>query len=96
MSNIIELGKKPKAPPPPPPTHGDMTGYTVARAISKHFGIAISNDDAIKLDRELRAMVFHSMQQARVEEREACAQIGDGFHDSEANCGDLIRARGLP
>lgn len=27
-------------------------------------------------------------------EREACAQIGDGFHDDEANCGDLIRARG--
>ncbi len=27
-------------------------------------------------------------------EREACAKIGDYFHDSEANCGDLIRARG--
>ena len=30
----------------------------------------------------------------RFAEREACAQIGDGFHDDEANCGDLIRARG--
>jgi MoaA/NifB/PqqE/SkfB family radical SAM enzyme len=28
------------------------------------------------------------------EEREACALIGDGYHDEEANCGDLIRARG--
>jgi len=27
-------------------------------------------------------------------EREACAKIGDYFHDAEANCGDLIRARG--
>lgn len=27
-------------------------------------------------------------------EREACAMIGDGYHDDEANCGDLIRARG--
>ena len=27
-------------------------------------------------------------------EREACALIGDGYHDEEANCGDLIRARG--
>ena len=26
-------------------------------------------------------------------EREACALIGDGYHDEEANCGDLIRAR---
>lgn len=75
MTNVTPFGKKPKTPPPPPPTHGDMTGYTIARAISKHFGIAITNSDAIKLDRELRAMVFHSMQQARAEEREACAQL---------------------
>ena len=27
-------------------------------------------------------------------EREACALIGDHYHDDEANCGDLIRARG--
>ena len=27
-------------------------------------------------------------------EREACADIGDWFHDENANCGDLIRARG--
>lgn len=75
MTNVTPFGRKPKAPPPPPPTHGDMTGYTIARAISKHFGIAITNSDAIKLDHELRAMMFHSMQQARAEEREACAQI---------------------
>lgn len=75
MTNVTPFGRKPKAPPPPPPMHGDMTGYTIARAISKHFGIAITNTDAIKLDRELRAMVFHSMQQARDEEREACAQL---------------------
>jgi len=31
---------------------------------------------------------------AQAEEREACALIGDGYHDEEANCGDLIRARG--
>jgi hypothetical protein len=30
----------------------------------------------------------------RFAEREACAKIGDGFHDDEANCGDLIRAKG--
>ena len=75
MTNVTPFGRKPKTPPPPPPTHGDMTGYTIARAISKHFGIAITNTDAIKLDHELRAMVFHSMQQARAEEREACAKI---------------------
>ena len=27
-------------------------------------------------------------------ERESCALIGDGYHDEDANCGDLIRARG--
>jgi hypothetical protein len=27
-------------------------------------------------------------------EREACALIGDHYHDEAANCGDLIRARG--
>ena len=27
-------------------------------------------------------------------EREACALIGDYYHDEEANCGDLIRLRG--
>jgi hypothetical protein len=31
---------------------------------------------------------------AIAKEREACALIGDGYHDEEANCGDLIRARG--
>jgi hypothetical protein len=31
---------------------------------------------------------------AQAEEREACALIGDGYHDEEANCGDLIRLRG--
>jgi hypothetical protein len=30
----------------------------------------------------------------RFAERKACAKIGDGFHDDEANCGDLIRAKG--
>lgn len=70
MTNVTPFGKKPKTPPPPPPTHGDMTGYAIARAISKHFGISITNEDAIKLDHELRAMVFHSMQQARAEELE--------------------------
>ena len=29
-----------------------------------------------------------------IAENEACAKIGDYFHDAEANCGDLIRARG--
>lgn len=90
MSNVIELGKKPKAPPPPPPTHGDMTGYTVSRAISKHFGIAITNEDAIKLDRELRAMVFHSMQQARAEERQACVDMVLNYMDETEN----MEARG--
>jgi len=75
-------------------SEANMTGYQTARAISHHFGITISNDDAIKLDRALRATVYHAMEQARREEREACALIGDGFHDDEANCGDLIRARG--
>lgn len=28
------------------------------------------------------------------DERKACADIGDWFHDENANCGDLIRARG--
>jgi len=27
-------------------------------------------------------------------EREECALIGDGYHDEDANCGNLIRARG--
>ena len=31
---------------------------------------------------------------AQAEEREACALIGDYYHDEEANCGDLIRVRG--
>jgi hypothetical protein len=73
--NVIEFGKKPKQATPPAPVHGDMTGYQTARAISHHFGITISNDDAIKLDRALRATVYHSMEQARKEEREACAKI---------------------
>lgn len=31
---------------------------------------------------------------SEAKEREACAFIGDGYHDDEANCGDAIRARG--
>lgn len=31
---------------------------------------------------------------SEAKEREACALIGDGYHDDEANCGDAIRARG--
>lgn len=104
MTNVTPFGKKSKTTPPPPPTHGDMTGYTIARAISKHFGIAITNTDAIKLDRELRAMVFHSMQQARAEEREACVaairnvqaaydvMLGPGPSVESSVCSDCIGA----
>lgn len=31
---------------------------------------------------------------ATAKEREACARIGDSYRDEEANCGDIIRARG--
>ena len=34
------------------------------------------------------------IKRAVLAEREACALIGDYYHDEEANCGDLIRARG--
>lgn len=104
--NVIEFGKKPKQATPPAPVHGDMTGYQTARAISHHFGIAISNDDAIKLDRAMRATVYHSMEQARKEEREACATVCDGVYYQNigpefgevrhgiAACAAAIRARG--
>jgi hypothetical protein len=95
--NVIEFGKKPKQATPPAPVHGDMTGYQTARAISHHFGITISNDDAIKLDRALRASVHHAMEQARREEREACAKHFDSLKGSEwfaENVAEEIRARG--
>jgi hypothetical protein len=41
---------------------------------------------------EVRDEIFAKLVAER--EREACALIGDGYHDEEANCGDLIRARG--
>ena len=47
--------------------------------------------------REREEFAVHAVDIARravAKERKACAQIGDGFHDDEANCGDLIRARG--
>lgn len=69
-----------------PPVQGDMTGYQVARAISHHFGITISNEDAIKLDRGLRATVFHSMEQARREEREACAKLSQTLPNPYKHC----------
>jgi len=96
--NIIEFGKKPKQATPPAPVHGDMTGYQTARAISHHFGITISNDDAIKLDRALRATVYHSMEQARAEEREACLQIADDCAEADLHssvAANSIRARGV-
>lgn len=98
--NVIEFGNKPKQATPPAPVHGDMTGYQTARAISHHFGITISNDDAIKLDRALRATVYHSMEQARREEREACAkacedQITWDLDDPGSTAAKAIRARGV-
>jgi hypothetical protein len=93
--NVIEFGKKPKQATPPAPVHGDMTGYQTARAISHHFGITISNDDAIKLDRALRATVYHAMEQARREEREACALIAWNMEpDDNGPIETAIRARG--
>ena len=94
MTNVIDFGKKSKKTEPP--VHGDMTGYQVARAISHHFGITISNEDAIKLDRGLRATVFHSMEQARREEREACANLMLTLDlcGEESKAADAIRARG--
>ena len=48
-------------------------------------------------EKEREEFAVHAVDIARraiAEEREACALIGDGYHDEEANCGDLIRARG--
>ena len=102
--NVIEFGKKPKQATPPAPVQGDMTGYQTARAISHHFGITISNDDAIKLDRAMRATVYHAMEQARAEEREACAKSLENSAEATSNfqakvliewCATHIRARGV-
>ena len=35
------------------------------------------------------------IQKAKSQEREACAQIGDGYDYGDRNCGDEIRARGM-
>jgi len=46
----------------------------------------------IKKEEREKFIVFAKL--VAEKEREACALIGDGYHDEEANCGDLIRARG--
>jgi hypothetical protein len=45
-------------------------------------------------DKQLLSMLKAFAKLVAEHEREACALIGDGYHDEEANCGDLIRARG--
>lgn len=73
MSNVIQFGKKPKAAPPPPPRppDGDMRGYTASRRIATHFGIAVSTQDAIKLELQLQRMMSHAYAQG----------YRDGQHD---------------
>lgn len=98
MTNVVQFGKKPKQTPPPPPVDGDMTGYQTAMAITKHFGIAISTEDAIKLDRALRGLMFHAQEAAREVEREECAKLCDKWSKREDDVGAFIgkeiRARG--
>lgn len=70
MSNVIEFGKKPKAAPPRPP-EGDLSAYAASRRIATHFGIAVSTEDAVKLELQLQRMMSHAYAQG----------YRDGQHD---------------
>jgi hypothetical protein len=69
MTNVITFGKKPKtAPPAPPrPPDGDMRGYEASRRIATHFGIAVSTQDAIKLELQLQRMMAHAYHQGHTD-----------------------------
>ena len=60
----------------------------------------MTQDEVIEMAREADASfetaesMFKFAKLVAAKEREACALIGDGYHDEEANCGDLIRLRG--
>lgn len=62
MSNIIEFGKKRKTPPPKAPD-GDLSAYAASRRIAQHFGIAVSTDDAVKLEMQLQHMMASAYHQ---------------------------------
>jgi hypothetical protein len=98
--NVIEFGKKPKQATPPAPVHGDMTGYQTARAISRHLGIAISNEDAVRLHNHIQSIAANAYTNGILNEREACAQEFDkrnngiGFYEPHEPA-EIIRARGV-
>lgn len=70
----------------------------MARYIADTFGTRMCDENGDTHGEELYAMsmddIVESIKLAAAKEREACALIGDGYHDDEANCGDLIRLRG--
>jgi hypothetical protein len=93
--NVIQFGKKPKQAAPPAPAHGDMTGYQTARAISRHLGIAISNEDAARLHDHIQSIAANAYTNGILNEREACAMIAWNMEpDDNGPIETAIRARG--
>ena len=58
---------------------------TFAKLVAKHTLMNIDPSKFISWQEGFEA--------GRFAEREACAKIGDGFHDDEANCGDLLKSK---
>jgi hypothetical protein len=54
----------------------------------------MTQDEIIEMAIQGHASTRDAIRWAMNQEREECALIGDDYHDEEANCGDLIRARG--
>jgi hypothetical protein len=93
--NVIEFGKKPKQATPPASVHGDMTGYQTARAISRHLGIAISNEDAVRLHDHIQSIAANAYTNGILNEREACLELSKSFAHNNTDLHDAIRARGV-
>jgi hypothetical protein len=56
-------------------SEANMTGYQTARAISRHLGIAISNEDAVRLHDHIQSIAANAYTNGILNEREACAKI---------------------
>lgn len=104
MSNVIEFGKKPKAAPPKAPD-GDLSAYAASRRIATHFGIAVSTEDAVKLELQLQRMMAHAYHQGhsdgtawrglmagvRVDGPNVVIAVKGGNEGARLLCGELVK-----
>ena len=91
MTNVFELKKKTTKPP----SNVEHHYPSLAVAMTRSLGIALSSDDAQRLHEKLQEIAT----QLVLAEREACAQLCDNIHftmESGNNFAKRIRARCQP